>query len=513
MKSTNTFAKLLSSVSTLFFLASTSVAVAQTNGLVVGWYDRWFPNDALRYGLPNDSEREWVVAGAPVKITGQVLTDVTAIATSGTHALVLKNGSVIGWGYNHRGQCLGTDSTGKWLEDEPLGQPVQIMGQVLTGVTAIACSWDDDGGTSIAIKDGAVIAWGGGFGMRDLINIPNAAKSGVTAIAASDHYILALKNGGVIGWGWGGALPLPDAANSGVTAIAAGWLHCCALKSGAVLVWDTSGIAEIYGVLNVPDAAKSGVTAIASTAEAVYSLKDGGVIGWGMYYENGNWQPGVCPIPNTAKAGVTAISGGIAHAYALKNGGVIELDNVPYVVSKHPAAANAGVTAIANGINYSIALYDLKDCNQNGIHDPVELGIGIYESDRNGNGILDSCEEISYPSADCNGDGIDDYSDYTDVNFNHIPDSCDVVSGLLNDSNHNGIADSVEVAILESQLAAVRAQLQCGDLDGSGYVDSGDVSVALLNFGPCEENVASPQPQEPMIFPMPEAAKPVVVKK
>ena len=41
----------------------------------------------------------------------------------------------------------------------------------------------------------------------------------------------------------------------------------------------------------------------------------------------------------------------------------------------------------------------------------------------------------------------------------------------------------------------------------------GDGAVALLNFGPCEENVASPQPQEPMIFPMPETAKPVAVKK
>jgi len=52
-----------------------------------------------------------------------------------------------------------------------------------------------------------------------------------------------------------------------------------------------------------------------------------------------------------------------------------------------------------------------------------------------------------------------------------------------------------------------------GDLDNNGTIDSADLSLVLLNFGDCSSSLTNQQPQEPMIFPMPEVAKPIPVKK
>jgi len=54
----------------------------------------------------------------------------------------------------------------------------------------------------------------------------------------------------------------------------------------------------------------------------------------------------------------------------------------------------------------------------------------------------------------------------------------------------------------------------CGsDLDNSGVVDSGDISIVLLDFGSCSESAAVAQQQEPLILQTAEPVKPVAVKK
>ena len=89
-----------------------------------------------------------------------------------------------------------------------------------------------------------------------------------------------------------------------------------------------------------------------------------------------------------------------------------------------------------------------------------------------------------------------------------------MVSGLLNDYNHNGIADSTELVTVTAQLAIVTAQLQCGDLDGSGDVGSEDLGMLLLNYGQCEgASLTTPQEQEPMILQSAETPTPVLNKK
>ena len=104
---------------------------------------------------------------------------------------------------------------------------------------------------------------------------------------------------------------MPAAAKSGVTAISAGEHFCAALKSdGSVLVWGG------YGVTNVPAAAQSGVMAVAAGVQHVVALKhDGSVLAWGE-----GSQYGQTNVP-TGLTGVTAIAAGIWNTVALRGSG------------------------------------------------------------------------------------------------------------------------------------------------------------------------------------------------
>ena len=238
------------------------------------------------------------------------LSGVTAIAGGGAHTVALKNdGRVICWGWNRDGQCLGTDRYGSRLIGWGVpgvgrGSYVRIRGTILTGVTAIA----GGGYHTIALKDGAVLAWGdNGFGQ---CTIPASANSGVTAIASGRVHTIALKDGAVLAWGANdyGQCTIPAAANSGVSAIAGGGFHTIALKDGAVLAWGSND----YGQCTVPASASSGVTAIAGGRWHTIAIKGDAVLAWGHN------SSGQCTIPAAAQSGVTAIAGGGRHTIALR---------------------------------------------------------------------------------------------------------------------------------------------------------------------------------------------------
>ena len=94
---------------------------------------------------------------------------------------------------------------------------------------------------------------------------------------------------------------------------------------------------------------------------------NGVVTAWG---NNGNGQ---CNIPADANSGVSAIAGGYFHTIALKAGTVLAWGYNGNGQCNIPAAANSGVSAIAGGFYHTIALSPIKDCNNNGIHDPFEV--------------------------------------------------------------------------------------------------------------------------------------------
>jgi hypothetical protein len=241
--------------------------------------------------------------------------------------------------------------------------PCNVPAAAATGVTAIAAGLVH----SLALKlDGSVIAWGcpasDDYGQ---CTVPAAVRSGVTAISAGLAHSLAVKKGGVIAWGCKGAAfgdptddgqcTVPAAAASGVTAVAAGASHSLALrKDGRVVAWGCAGSAD-RGQCTVPAAARSGVTAIAAGLFHSLALKNGGVLAWGC----GGSNPATCAVPAAAASGVTAIAAGPFHSLALKDGGVLAWGcgfGIDAGQCSVPPAATSGVTAIAAGSAHSLAL-------------------------------------------------------------------------------------------------------------------------------------------------------------
>ena len=89
---------------TFGFVAS---ATADMNSFVLAWGNNDF------------SQRSPIRAAAN--------SDVQAIAGGYYHTVALKkDGSVLAWGFNGYGQCLGTNTSGSRITSTPTGAPVQI---------------------------------------------------------------------------------------------------------------------------------------------------------------------------------------------------------------------------------------------------------------------------------------------------------------------------------------------------------------------------------------------------
>jgi len=282
---------------------------------------------------------------------------VTAIAGGYFHTIALKDGAVLAWGYNNYGQCT-------------------IPASANSGVSAIAGGYLH----TIALKGGAVLAWGyNGLGQ---CTIPVAAQNGVSAIAGGERHTIALKDGAVLAWGYNGQgqCTIPAAALSGISFIAGGGNNTIALKGGSVTAWGDNS----SGQCNIPAAALSGVSSIASGQLHTIALKDGAVLVWGNNYY------GQCIIPASALSGVSAIAGSTNHTIALKDGAVLAWGYNEAGQCSIPASALSGVSAIAGGMYHTIALSPIKDCNGNGIHDPLDVLAG--STDLNHDQIPDSCQ-------------------------------------------------------------------------------------------------------------------------
>ena len=328
-------------------------------------------------------------------------TGVTTISCGASFISALQNnGTVIAWGDNRSGQCLGTDALGNPITTTPLGQPVQIGGQVLTGISAI----DSGFSFSLALQNGKVLAWGSNY------NVPSSALSGVTAIATGDDHSIALSgNGSVLVWGSNeyGQCDIPIAAQSGIVAIDGGSDHTVALKNnGSVVAWG-AGTTKLlnggpdwneHGQSMVPDSATGGVQSISAGNRRSLAIKhDGSIVMWGeggplsvasvetftdiahlalsggvrtvlALKSNGSviaWGPdlfGETIVPSElSQGGVTAIAmGGFwyfgCHNLALKDGAVHSWGNNASNQCTIPANALSGVTAISAGFDHSVAL-------------------------------------------------------------------------------------------------------------------------------------------------------------
>ncbi|MEV4111062.1 hypothetical protein [Nonomuraea sp. NPDC049695] len=238
---------------------------------------------------------------------------------------------------------------GKIIQWGPASAPA-VPAAGSSGVTAVsagACA----NLYNLMLKDGRVSIWGN-LNLQDpnqqrLSRVPVAATRDVTAIATAGGYAFALRDGGVIVWGGthDSQLSLPEAAKSGVTAIAGangGDSYGLFLKDGGVIQWN--------GYVAVPDEAREGIVAISARHHALALREDGRVITWGPDL------PANLTVPAEAQSGVTAVSAGGGFSLALKNGAVIAWGDNKYGQLEVPYEAQSDVVAISAGNVAGMAL-------------------------------------------------------------------------------------------------------------------------------------------------------------
>jgi Regulator of chromosome condensation (RCC1) repeat len=199
--------------------------------------------DGTVVGFRLDNPKPWHPL---VKVHGEILSNVVALASMGYAPLVLKrDGTVLTLGYQKPGvppvepryevhsnvlyEYLGGESAHLPYQ-YTTADPVTINGQELSNAVAIA-----SGPThALALKkDGTVVGWGtDSYGAA---NVP-AGLSNVIAIAATEHESLALKRDGmVVAWGvdYSHQLSVP-AGLSNVVAIASAGDFNLAITTGSI---------------------------------------------------------------------------------------------------------------------------------------------------------------------------------------------------------------------------------------------------------------------------------------
>ncbi len=441
---------------------------------------------------------------------------VTAIASGGNHTIALKGGAVIAWGSNSYGQCLGTNSLNNAITTDPAGESVQIRGQTLSNVTAIT------GGENhtAALKVGGVVAWGmNNFGQCD---VPSAATSGVTAIACGDFHTVALQNGKVLAWGsnqYDQSNP-PSSVMSGVSAIAAGAYHTLALKNGGVLAFGYNS----EGQCTVPLASTTDVFAIAGGAYNSMSLypsidcnaneqDDKAEIQNGIPDLNLDNIPDTCQgalIYNITTPSLGVPTANVAVEYTFT--GLIMPDNfadVPVTITAKGDldAATEYITVSLNGVvlrrvfetggvncstgqgvsrtTFNIPFATFVDAIALG-----QLTISLLPSAAVTGGQCPTgymSIQMLYvgigPQGDCNNNGLLDTRDLgadstLDSNSNMHLDSCELAKC---DLDLSGFVDTGDTSILLLNYGDFNPPF--GDFDGNGQIDTGDVAYLLLNFG------------------------------
>jgi hypothetical protein len=73
-----------------------------------------------------------------------------------------------------------------------------------------------------------------------------------------------------------------------------------------------------------------------------------------------------------------------------------------------------------------------------------------------------------------------------DRDRNGILDSWELTNIVNADRNSNGVLDLAEVSEKDAQIAALTAQLNCGDLNGDGEVNGADLGKMLISWGQCQ---------------------------
>jgi len=468
----------------------------KNDGTVIAWGEN-------NYGqcLGTDSTGSRLTStpsGQQVKLAGQILTGVAQIVGGSSNCMAIKSdGTVVGWGYNGSGKCMGTDLYGNQINSTPNGQPVKLAGQLLTGVRQIACGGDY---TLVLKNDGTVVGWGENYygqclgtstvnGESPITSTPNGQPaqllgkvlSGVTQIAAGSQHTIALKpfldcNGNGLDdffdiRDYGAA----DLNNDGVPDICQGAIDYN--TTSPTLGVPTANVAANYTFTNLvmPDNFADVPVTIVSrgdfdAANEYLSVKVDGVT-MQRVFETGGIN---CSVGNNTTT-VTIAYATFARAVAV---GQLTITLLP---SPAVTASECGTGFMTVQMKY-LGIGATSDCNNNGLLDTRDIGANP-SLDCNGNGHLDACELAADALLDCNLNGRLDSCDIAagapDDDADTHPDQCQYDKG---DLDLNGAVDTGDASIVLLYYGEVNPPF--GDFDGNGIVDTGDVSWLLLNFGP-----------------------------
>jgi len=180
----------------------------------------------------------------------------------------------------------------------------------------------------------------------------------------------------------------------------------------------------------------------------------------------------------------------------------------------HCAADSVGLAS--NGIRYALSTSDsgfAVDCNNDGIADYGQIARGDL-SDENTNGVPDICESsvtgVVPPSVPAQGGAT------VTIRGNNFLQTPAVLIGGVPATNVERLSatriTATSPALLPGMTSvtvngftlpdAIYVRPECGsDLDQNGVVDTADISIILLDFGPCyQAPLAAPAPEVPPLL-------------
>ncbi len=261
-----------------------------------------------------------------------VTSNAIAISAGAFHSLALRSdGTVYGWGGDLTGMVLGT----------PLPEPamtngtVRINGQVLSNVVAVATGRE----FSLALKkDGTVVTWGANCVPKGLTNIVGIAADWMQSWALErDGRVVRWSS--QPSWPGYGQLQRVDQLSNVVQISAGPWGYgtrgVALRRDSTAATWGTESIHK--GFTAPPDGLSNVVAVAAGAAHSLALKSDGTVVGWGWNnvgeatgtpttnsVDNLNFiSAGQVRFGGEVLRGVVSIAAGTSYSLALKKDGTV----------------------------------------------------------------------------------------------------------------------------------------------------------------------------------------------
>jgi len=287
-----------------------------------------------------------------LKLAGKPVTNAIAIAAGDNHALALRNdGTVVGWGANTYDQAVGYSLTNS---DRATGV-VRIDGEVLSDVVAIAAGVDH----SLALKaDSTVVGWGSHVVPTGLSNIASIATGYNYSMGVkTDGTVICLGGGDRSIWrathsgyserdyasiflGVGDSRIVEGLSNAVAAAVLYGQHSpSMALKTNGTVVEISidKKVARTFGASNV--------IAITGGREGLFLMNDGTVVG----------RDPTADVP-AGLSNVVAIAAGPRHNLALKKDGSVTMWGGPFAKQLAVPTNLSNVVAVSVGMDFFLAI-------------------------------------------------------------------------------------------------------------------------------------------------------------